>query len=456
MAKKTDNNLLVPLTLVGKLYDHMIKVVKHSDDKPQKNILLFVGKIFPHMVRAIRQHEQTTNNTYRIALIYDKHSQPHPDTVKTIPDIDIVLPSDFSNSAAMHDALAPYQDELLAITTRGEDHIPDLHSLIPYVPFLLTPTQESLLWSTDKIAMRERLRIHAPSITPRFKIVDALSKKTVENIKKELTFPLIVKPSGLAASRLVGICYHEEELYAFLKKVFKEIDTTYQETKGNWTPRVLVEEFIEGQQFSTDVYVSQKGQMYFCPLVSVQTGKSIGFDDFFGYQQMTPSLLNPKSIQDAELVAGEAVRALGLRSVTAHVELLKTEQGWKVIELAPRIGGFRHMLYEGAYEFNHTMNDILIRMGKKPILSKKAKGYTAAMKFFAKKEGTLTSLSGIKKIKDLASFKKIYIHKKPGDACKFAKHGGSSVFNVMLFNKERSELLADIRRIEQTVDIQVT
>ena len=35
MAKKTDNNLLVPLALVGKLYDHMISVVKPAPKKKQ-------------------------------------------------------------------------------------------------------------------------------------------------------------------------------------------------------------------------------------------------------------------------------------------------------------------------------------------------------------------------------------------------------------------------------------
>ncbi|PIR76158.1 MAG: hypothetical protein COU32_03615, partial [Candidatus Magasanikbacteria bacterium CG10_big_fil_rev_8_21_14_0_10_42_10] len=162
-----------------------------------------------------------------------------------------------------------------------------------------------------------------------------------------------------------------------------------------------------------------------------------------------------ESIAQAEIVAEQAIRAMALRSTTVHIELLKTEQGWKVIELGPRIGGFRHMLYEAAFDFNHTANDILIRLPKKPNIKKKEHGYAAAMKFFAKEEGKLVKLGGIKKIQDLKSLKKLYINKKVGDSCKFAKHGGSSVFNIILVNKNRSELLADIRRLEQTVDIQV-
>ncbi len=76
------------------------------------------------------------------------------------------------------------------------------------------------------------------------------------------------------------------------------------------------------------------------------------------------------------------------------------------------------------------------------------------MKFFAKKEGKLIKLTGIKKAQELKSFKRIYISKKVGDSCTYAKHGGVSVFNIILFNKDRSLLLADIRRLEKMIHIE--
>ena len=78
------------------------------------------------------------------------------------------------------------------------------------------------------------------------------------------------------------------------------------------------------------------------------------------------------------------------------------------------------------------------------------------MKFFAKDEGFLDKLTGIKKIQELKSFKKIYINKSIGDTCQYAKNGGSSVFDLIMFNKDRSNLLADIRRVEQTIKIETS
>ncbi len=40
--------------------------------------------------------------------------------------------------------------------------------------------------------------------------------------------------------------------------------------------------------------------------------------------------------------------------------------------------------------------------------------------------------------------------------CDFARNGDDPVFDIVLFNKVRSELLADIRRIEQTIHIKVS
>ncbi len=420
-----------------------------------KNIILLVGKVFGHMVDAVRAYEQRTGNAYRIGVLLDiNQNKKIAGKKKLLERLDIVLACDLTNNQAIQKTLLPYAKEIAAITCRGEDSVPLLANVIPHVPYINTPTSESLTWSTDKVLMRERLKTHNKSIAPAFTIVNNTDAETLKKIEEKIGFPLVAKPAGLAASRLVSICYHREELENVLKKTFKKIGAIYKQTRGRWEPKVLVEQFMDGDMYSIDGYVSRRGTVRFCPMVHIKTGKNIGFDDFFGYLQMTPTLLKKDSVEKAETVATEAVHALGLRSTTVHIELMKTEVGWKIIELGPRIGGFRHLMYELSYGINHTMNDILTHLGKKPVITKKAKGHTVAMKFFAKKEGRLTKLTGIKKAQALGSFKKLYQNKKIGDQCQFAKHGGSSVFDIILFNEKRSELLADIRRLEKHVNIE--
>lgn len=457
MAPTIDKHLL---QLVNKIYGHVksipdFVVPKKATKLDKKNIILFVGKIYAHMVDAIRAYEKENGVKYRIGLIYHHKEKFDQYTQNAVDNkIDFTIPCDTRSDAAIQQCLLPFADEILAITTRPENQIPLLSKIVPHLPYIKTPTVQSLHWATDKLAMRERLATYDPRITPEFTIVADKKKSTLKAIEEKVGFPLIVKPTGLAASRLVSICYHKEELEEVLKLIFKKIEAAYKEKGGTFEPRILVEQFMEGDMYSIDGYVNETGDIHFCPMAHIKTGKRIGFDDFFGYQQMTPTLLNKDNLAQAEFVAAEAIHAVGLRNTTAHVELLRTEQGWKVIEIGPRVGGFRHMMYEYSFGINHTMNDILIRIGQKPKIPKKTNGYTVAMKFFAKQEGKLKKIGGIKKAQDLKSFKRLYVNKKIGDPCLYAKHGGDSVFNIIMFNKDRSDLLADIRRLEKMIDIE--
>lgn len=367
----------------------------------------------------------------------------------------IILVCDINNELELAKALKPYSRRLLAVTCRAEKNIPLLKKVVPHVPYLNTPTEKSLDWSTDKIKMRRLLRQYDKSISPKFIVVHDDTEATLERIEAKVGYPMIVKPAGLAASLLVTLCYHREELEQTLTNTVRKIDAIYKKKQGRGAAQILVEQFMEGAMYSMDSYVNQRGVIYHTPLVHVRTGRSVGFEDFFGYMRITPVKLRPYKVEAAQKTVEKAIDALGLRSTTCHTELMKTEDGWKIIELGPRIGGFRHEMYELSYGLDHTTNDILIRMPKKPKLSKKVKGFTVVMQFYAKKKGRLSKIEGMNKVRKLASFQRIEIKKKPGEMCDFARNGDDPVFDIVLFNKDRSSLLADVRRLEQTVKIHI-
>jgi len=418
----------------------------------KKNIILYVGHTTKKMLDPIKQK---TQESYRFMILVDETTEK-----QKIKDyrtyFDIVSTCNFQSSESISEAILPHEQELLVATCRGDSKIPEFARVIPHIPYLRTPTSESLRWSVNKVYMRKRFRLYDSKIGPKHIMATGSDSETIKNIEQKIGFPLVVKPSGLAQSMLVTICYHTEELQKALSHVFRKVDKLHKEFKANDTdisPKVLVEEFMEGDMYSIDGYVNSRGTIYFCPPVKIKTGKDIGFDDFFGYQQITPTKLTANEIKEMEKIGIKATHALGLRSTTVHIEVIKTARNWKVIEVGPRIGGFRDTLYSTSYGIQHGLNDILVRIPQKPIIPKKILGHSVAMKFFAKQEGTITKISGIKKIQTLESFHTLTINKKIGDKAIFAKNGGKSVFNIILFNKERSKLLADIRRLEKIIHI---
>lgn len=421
-----------------------------------KDLILFVERMPVDSENIIKAYGRKQGRRLHVGVIYDVRSSLSKDYIERNKQLfDLLIPCDFSSPKHITKALKPHVDRLLAVSCRSEANMMKFRQLIPHIPYVRTPTMESLTWSTNKLEMRRRFAAWDPTISPAYTVVYDSGKESIKKIKKKIGFPLVVKPTGLAQSILVTICFHEEELEQALRRTFRTISRIYRDRDSKEEPTVLVEQFIEGDMYSVDAYVDTRGRITFCPMVWIKTGRSIGFDDFFGYLQMTPTRLKKESVAAAEKTASSAIRALGLRSTTAHVELIRDESDWKIVEVGARPGGFRTELYGHSYGIDHILNDVLIRIPEKVSVSKRIKGTTAAMKFFAKQEGRLEKIKGLKKAEKLASFLEVTVNKTPGEMCKFAKNGGTSVFNIMLFNKDRSELLADIRRLEQSIDIQI-
>jgi biotin carboxylase len=422
------------------------------DEAQERDMILFVGSYLESQREAVKKLSNSFNRSLFACVLIDVTD---PSARKHIAKDAkaVIIECDFSSPTNIQKAIGHCKHRFLAVTCRSEKNIPLLKKIIPHVPFVNSPTELSLDWTTDKIKMRQLLRGYDKNISPKFLVVHDSTKETLDRIERNIGFPLILKPSGLAASLLVTVCYYREELESNLRTTVRKMNQTYKKKKGRGEPRILVEEFMEGTMFSVDVYVNQRGVMYFTPLVHVRTGRSVGYEDFFGYMRITPVVLRPHKIEAARKTAEKAIEALNLRSTTCHVELMKTEDGWKIIEVGPRIGGFRHEMYNLSYGIDHTYNDILIRIPKKPVLSKKVKGYTAVMQFYPHSKGRLKNIVGINKVRKLESFSRIDIKKQKGEMCEFARNGDDPVFDIVLFNKSRSVLLADVRRLEKSVNI---
>jgi biotin carboxylase len=237
--------------------------------------------------------------------------------------------------------------------------------------------------------------------------------------------------------------------------MFRKLKKAYENDTRIEIPKIIAEEYMEGDLYSLDTYVNARGITYHCPMVRQKTARQIGHDDFYNYLQVTPTILKNSTVEKAHHVAETAIRALGLRSVTTHTELMKVDDEWKIVEVGPRPGGARDILHKLSCDINHTMNDILIRIPRNPHIPKKCKGYAAYMKYFAGKEGVIVEMKGIKKMAEVASLHKLNVNKKVGERAVFSRNGGRAIFTAFFFNEDRSQMLADIRRVEQMLKIKV-
>lgn len=417
-----------------------------------KNIVLYVGQPTHETELAVQELNKHLKKKHRVAYVVNKRAN--------IANTDLVKKADFfykvdaKDITAVEKAIMPIIDSVVVVSCRNLWYMPLYGKMISLFPHLVMPTKDSIEATANKLVMRRKFRRYFPDITPKFTSVHSSKQEEVDKVKKFVGFPCIVKPASMGASRLVSICYHPEELQSTLRKTFRGLKSAYKKNNALVEPEVIVEEFMEGSTYSIDSYVDSEGNVKHLAPVHYKNGLDIGVDDFFTYRHLTPTRLSEDQLKEAFDVASKSIRALGLRSCMIHGEYVKLEDHWKVLEIDARMGGHRDLIYRESFGIPHGLNDLLTRMGEKPVIKHKVKKYTASFNIFPKKKGKIKSIKGLKKVRELKSLKQLIIKKKVGDMAGFAKQGFNKVLDITLTNENRSELLADIRRMEQAIVIE--
>jgi biotin carboxylase len=421
----------------------------------EKNLILAIDDVEPGLVQATKKLSKKLGRELRgLALVdlnYPAIRQRDKDTTGLYDEIIC----DFDDANALQQHLKPHLDSLLAVTIRHESSVQSLRKAVPFLPYVPTPSESSLLWSTEKHLMRDRLHNYDSELVPQYRYLTDSNPAIIKSIIKELSFPMIVKPNGLACSILVTRCNNEQELSRCLTQTFQVIHDIYSRDLGRGMPSVLVEEMIQGDMYSTDVYVSATGKIYCLPLVKVITAESLGLPGFYSYRHIIPTQLSAREIEAAHAASIAAVRALNLSATTAHIELFHSPEGWKIIELGPRIGGYREALYEHSYGVDHYYNDLAVKIGLEPIIPKDPIGHAAGINIYPGHEGHIEAIEGLDEARKIPSVVYLEAHAKPGDVALFAGNGGQLVVDGILSNQDPEKLEADVAKVRELIDIRI-
>lgn len=145
------------------------------------------------------------------------------------------------------------------------------------------------------------------------------------NIPNCITYPCVTKPTDSAGSRGVMFVNNSDE-------IAKAID--YSSSNGN-SGKVIIEEFLQGIEISVEVMVIE-GEPQIVQLTDKLTTGAPHFVEIGHNQPTALSDSVQKSVAD---LAKRATRAIGINNGPAHVEIMVTADGPKMIELGARLGG---------------------------------------------------------------------------------------------------------------------
>lgn len=269
---------------------------------------------------------------------------------------------------------------------------------------------EAAAAASDKVKMRE-IFAAASVPSPGFIVVE---KHTVKEAGKMLSsagisFPVVTKPADNMGAR--GCKKVEDE-----SGLIPAIEAAVSFSR---TGRAVVEEFMDGPEFSLEALVFD-GQFHetgfadrhiFFPPYFIETGHTI------------PSGIPVEQQESAVAVFKAGVKALGLDYGAVKGDIKITEKGPMVGEIAGRLsGGYMSgwtFPYSSGIDLTSAALDLCV--GLRPASLKSVKNAVSAERAWISVPGTVASVSGVDSAEKIPGVKDVFPLKKAGDAVVFPR-----------------------------------
>ena len=236
-----------------------------------------------------------------------------------------------------------------------------LESALPTVVYvaqemgLVGNTEESIAITQSKYTQRLALQNAGISV-PRYFLIDDVD----DLAKVECNYPIIVKPVDSGGSQ--GICKVEspEQL----------IDAYKYAVDYSRSSKVIVEEFVDGREFSVE-YISHQGKHYFLQVTDKVTS---GAPRFVEMQHHQPADISAVLKEQIKSMVEAALTALKIENSASHTEIKLNSNGELfIIETGARMGGdyisSDLVRLSTGYDFVEGAIKLAINQFEKPIIN---------------------------------------------------------------------------------------
>ena len=260
-------------------------------------------------------------------------------------------------------------------------------------------TMDTAIKSTDKGEMIKAFDAHGVEHPWYFIAPD---KNDFYDIKERINYPCIMKPTDNSGSRGVVLIHNKEELE-------KEYEYSQNSSRCG---AVIIEEYLVGPEVSVEVVV-YKGVPH---VLQITDKLTTGAPHFVEMGHSQPSQLPDDTKTKIRDLASRAVLAVGIENGPAHVEMIITDKGPKMVELGARMGGdcITTHLVPFSTGIDMIKATIDIACGNEPdLMPKFEKG--SAIRYFDVPCGIIKNIDGVEEAKRIEGVKEISFTKSVGD-----------------------------------------
>ncbi|MHA1275109.1 MAG: ATP-grasp domain-containing protein [Promethearchaeota archaeon] len=264
------------------------------------------------------------------------------------------------------------------------------------------PEYESVFNTTRKDKLKEILKKNGIPCAEGF-LIDENSD--INNLPFDMKFPLIVKPVDNSGSRGVTLNFSIEDVIYSIKYAMK-----FSQTK-----KVLIEEYIEGPEFSVDSITFNKKTS----IIQITDKITTDFPYKVEIGHTQPTYLEKEKIREINDIVIEMIRALSLDNCACHTELKLTPKGPVIIENGARLGGDFITSVLVPISTGVDMEAAVIDIATRNIPNLRIKKNKAvAIRYLEFKEGIVKEIKDIKEMYNLPYLVDINLSLKIGDKIK--------------------------------------
>jgi len=274
---------------------------------------------------------------------------------------------------------------------------------------------EAALDASDKERMRKRFK-EAGVPSPEFIVISGSSGKALD---LPFSWPAVVKPVDNMGARGCRRVDSPAELKAAVAEA----------RAFSRSGRVIVEEYMEGPEFSVDALV-YKGEITICGFAD----RHIYFPPYFIEMGHTiPSSIDPAVMRLLIETFNKGVKALGIANGAAKGDVKLTPRGPMIGEIAARLSGGFMSGWTFPYSSGvlPTKGAIEIAIGKKPGGLENKWNWTSAERAFISIPGRVLSIEGIETAKVMPYVRDVFSRVKRGMAVTFPENNVTKCGNII-------------------------
>jgi biotin carboxylase len=308
---------------------------------------------------------------------------------------------------------------------------------LPGIPY------ETALDASDKERMRRRFK-EAGVPSPEFIIVHSSDFSQNRVPQLPFSFPVVVKPVDNMGARGCRRVDSEEELRSALT------DALSFSRSG----RAIVEEYMEGPEFSVDAIVYQ-GEITICGLAD----RHIFFPPYFIEMGHTMPTSLPNDRAEWLLSVFKAgVKALGITNGAAKGDVKLTPRGPMIGEIAARLSGgyMSGWTYPYASGVEPTRAAISVALGEAPKNLEPTRNWTSAERAFISIPGQVSEIYGLDEARSIPGVRDIFPRITRGSPVKFPENNVTKCGNVISVLPDREAAIEAAERAARKVWIRLS